>query len=58
MSNRIIERRKRQFLGEDFKLESWELVKPFYENLKTREINSKEEFEKWLRDRSELESYL
>ena len=58
MSNRIIERRKRIFLGEDFKLESWELVKPFYENLKNREINSKAELEKWLKDRSELESYL
>lgn len=34
MSNRILERRKRGFLGEDFKLESWDLVQPFYENLK------------------------
>jgi oligoendopeptidase F len=58
MSNRILERRKREFLGEDFKLESWELVKPFYENLKNREINSKAELERWLKDRSELESYL
>jgi oligoendopeptidase F len=58
MSNRILERRKRGFLGEDFKLESWDLVQPFYENLKNREINSNEELEKWLKDRSELESYL
>lgn len=58
MSNRILERRKRNFLGEEFKLESWEQVKPFYENLKKREISSKEELENWLKDRSELESYL
>jgi oligoendopeptidase F len=58
MSNRILERRKRGFLKEDFKLESWDLVEPFFENLKNQEINSFEELEKWLTDRSELESYL
>jgi oligoendopeptidase F len=58
MSNRILERRKRGFLKEDFKLESWDLVEPFYENLKNREVNSNEELELWLKDRSELESYL
>ena len=58
MSNRILARRKREFLGDDFKLETWEQVIPFYENLKNRVINSKLELETWLKNRSELESYL
>ena len=58
MSNRILERRKRAFLGDDFKLETWEQVIPFYENLKNRVINSISELETWLKNRSELESYL
>jgi oligoendopeptidase F len=58
MSNRILERRKRNFLRDDFSLNSWEDLMPLYENLKFREIQSKEELEKWFFDRSELESFL
>lgn len=58
MSNRILERRKREFLGESFQLESWEQLQPLFENLKSREVNTLTELEKWLKDRSELESYL
>jgi oligoendopeptidase F len=58
MSNRKIERRKREFLGDGFQLQTWEQLKPLFENLKTKEVNSIIELEKWLKDRSELESYL
>jgi oligoendopeptidase F len=58
MSNRILKRRVRTFIGEEFTLESWEGLKGFFENLKNREVNSVGEFEKLLLDRSELESYL
>ncbi|MFD1256415.1 M3 family oligoendopeptidase [Mucilaginibacter terrae] len=36
----------------------WETLEPFYQELSTRVINSVEELEYWLRDRSELEAAL
>ncbi|WP_276496554.1 M3 family oligoendopeptidase [Pontibacter litorisediminis] len=54
----IPERMPRAYLSEDFKVENWETIKPYFEELKTRQINSVEELEKWMRDRSELESVL
>ena len=51
-------RSKRAFVGEEFDLKKWEDLQPFYENLKTRDINSVEDLRKWFLDRSELESYL
>lgn len=47
---------KRQYLPKDFEPNEWELIHPFFEELKSRPINSKEEFKKWLLDRSELEA--
>ncbi|WP_221389753.1 M3 family oligoendopeptidase [Dyadobacter sp. NIV53] len=51
-------RSKRLFIGEEFDLKKWEDLQPFYENLKTREINSVQDLRQWFLDRSELESYL
>lgn len=48
----------RTFLGDTFELTNVESVKPFYENLVERPIDTLEEFRKFLKDRSELESYL
>ncbi len=48
----------RTFLGDNFVLTNVESVKPFYENLVERPIDTLEEFRKFLKDRSELESYL
>lgn len=53
----------RHFIGEDRfqdgnELKSWDDVKPLYDELLARPINSLEEFQQWLLDRSELESYL
>lgn len=50
--------KKRKFLGDTFKVENWEGIKPFFDNLKDREINSVEDLLKWFQDRSELESVL
>lgn len=58
MSNRILKRKPRKFLGEDFVLDAWENLKPFYDNLIFRTVDTPENFEIWLKDRSELESYL
>ncbi|MCR6642876.1 MAG: M3 family oligoendopeptidase [Sporocytophaga sp.] len=48
--------RKRSFLTEDFKVENWDSVKPFFEKLESREINNAQELKQWFLDRSELES--
>ena len=48
----------RPFIGESIALQSWEDVKPFYDELLNRRINTADELKQWLMDRSELESYL
>jgi oligoendopeptidase F len=54
----IPERNKRRFLPEDFSVNSWDTIKPFYQELEEREINSVQDLRKWFQDRSELESVL
>lgn len=54
----IPQRPARQFLGEEFELNTWEQVQPFYENLKNRSIHSVNDLREWFSHRSELESYL
>jgi oligoendopeptidase F len=49
---------ERHFLPQDFKVENWDKIKPFYEELKNRPISSKQELFKWFKDRSELEAIL
>ncbi|WP_020604029.1 M3 family oligoendopeptidase [Spirosoma spitsbergense] len=48
----------RLFIGEVMTLQSWDDVKPFYDELLNRPINTADELKQWLMDRSELESYL
>ena len=54
----IPERNPRTFLPEDFKVDNWEGLEPYYTDLLNREVNSKDELRTWLRDRSELESII
>ena len=54
----IPERKSRIYLSEDFKIDTWQTIQPYFEELKNREINSVQELEKWMTDRSELESVL
>lgn len=53
-----LEKIKRNFLTEDFKVTTWEALQPYFEDLKNRAINSKAELEKWLVDVSELEAVI
>lgn len=55
---KIIKRAKRNFLPENFELKKWEDLEKFYQELLDREIRSLEDLQKFLKDRSELESYL
>jgi oligoendopeptidase F len=48
----------RAFLPADFRVTDWEGLAPFLEELKNRDIASVDELEKWMLDRSELESVL
>ncbi len=48
--------RERRFLPEEFKLTVWSRLKPYYTDLQKRPINSLQDLENWIADRSELES--
>lgn len=48
----------RRFLSEDFKVSSWEELKPHFDNLLSRSLNSVNDLKKWFLDRSELESVI
>ncbi len=54
----IPKRKKREFLPEDFTLTDWNSVKPYFEDLKKREITDALDLKEWLADRSELDAYL
>jgi oligoendopeptidase F len=51
-----IRKQERQFLPKDFSITDWERLEPFLKDLEEREINSRADLEKWLRDGSELEA--
>jgi len=48
--------KKRQFLDPAFIIDTWESLEPYFNKLLNQKINSVGELEKWLLDRSELES--
>ena len=58
MNVEIPTREPRSFLQEEFKVEKWETIQPFLENLLSRVINSADELKKWFKDRSELDAVL
>lgn len=53
-----IERKPRKFLPEDFTVNNWEEIKPYYDDLLNRTLFSPDELVKWFEDRSELEAVL
>ena len=46
----------RHFLPQQLIIDSWNKIEPFFKDLKERSISSIRELEKWLQDKSELES--
>lgn len=48
----------RQFLPEDFVITDWDTLKPYFEELLKRELNSLSDLKQWLRDSSELEAVI
>lgn len=53
-----LEKIQRHLLPEDFTVTTWETLQPFFEDLKNRDIKSKEELESWMKDMSELEAVI
>lgn len=53
-----IERPIREFLPNDLKIESWEDISTYYEDLLDREINTIDQLKQWLKDQSEMEAVL
>ncbi|MGN6249997.1 MAG: M3 family oligoendopeptidase [Ginsengibacter sp.] len=51
-----IKKLERHYLPQDLTISSWEVIEPYFKKLLQREINSKEDLEKWLKDMSELEA--
>ena len=54
----LIEKKSRSYLPESFQINTWEDLAPFFEELESRSLHSKEELEKWLKDCSEFESVI
>jgi oligoendopeptidase F len=52
----IPKRPARKFLPEDFKITNWDNLKSWFDELKDRTIGDENDLERWLKDRSELES--
>lgn len=54
----ILPKAKRSFLPEQFSIDSWTSLEPFFKSLSERKINSWQTLEQWLYDKSELEACL
>jgi oligoendopeptidase F len=54
----IPKRPVRKFLPEQFNVTSWEVLKPYFNDLLQRSLNSLADLKKWFLDRSELESVI
>lgn len=54
----IPQRPTRKFLPEKFDVTSWEVLKPYFDNLLNSPIRSLHDLKKWFADRSELESVI
>jgi oligoendopeptidase F len=54
----IIRKNTRCFVDEGLEINSWEIVQPYFQNLKDRVIESVADFNKWLEDKSELDAVI
>lgn len=54
----IIQKNPRKFLSESLVIQAWEDLKPSFDDLLQRNIDSKASFDQWLKDRSELDAVI
>jgi oligoendopeptidase F len=50
--------KERHYLPQQIEIRKWDDIKDFYDELKSRLINSVTELEKWMMDRAELEAFV
>ncbi|MEM9389811.1 MAG: M3 family metallopeptidase, partial [Bacteroidota bacterium] len=50
----VLERPKRSYIPESFTITHWDSLKPYFEDLLNREVDSLESLKKWFADNSEL----
>jgi len=53
-----IKKLPRHFIPENFVVENWESLEPYFKDLEERQINSVTDLEQWLKDASEIEAVL
>ena len=53
-----IKKIERHFVPKELVVDKWETLEPYFKELLHREINCKEDIEKWLKDMSELEAVI
>lgn len=53
-----IKKIERKFLPPNLVVDKWETIEPYFKELLDREINSKDDLEKWLKDVSELDAVI
>jgi len=56
--NADIKKLPRKFLPENFEVKDWESLKPYFDDLLNREIESASQLENWLKNLSELEAVI
>jgi oligoendopeptidase F len=56
--NADIKKLPRHFLPTDFVVTNWEGLKPFFQDLGEKDLDSRETLEQWLKDASELEAVI
>lgn len=49
---------ERKFLPKSFEITDWKSLEPYFEDLTKREIRSKQDLEKWMKDASEMEAVI
>ena len=49
---------EREFLPKSFEITDWKTLEPYFEDLEKREIRSKQDLEKWMKNTSELEAVI
>jgi oligoendopeptidase F len=58
MSDLASSKKNRVFLPESYTINNWDSLKEYYESIKNRQISNQIDFINWLRDKSELASYV
>jgi oligoendopeptidase F len=53
-----IQRPPRKFLPEQFNVDGWQSLEPYFQNLLSRPLQSLQDLKQWFHDRSELESVI